>query len=1397
MFSLLSLLPVNLCLIPFRQLLFTGVLSFSFSFSIAQENTKQYQFRRIDITQGLSNDQVTTIFKDSKGFMWFGTWSGLNRYDGHGFKIFKHDAQDSSSIDDDYTARIWEAPDNKLLVRTRTWINIYDPLTEKFSHNVHTYFTGLSLPDTTLLNVVKTGHGDFYFLFAGKGLYRHNPLSRQTTKMNLPGSSHIKAFSQNTSGDIWLIYENGIFEKLHATTGQVVYRSSALSNHNHGELLEYTIMADSDDELWIYAISSSTGLFYFRPSLNELIPINKETDKLRLNTNLVKGLLQDNQQHIWVCTDHGGINIIDKKANTVQYVLNNDDDNTSISQNSITSVYQDDQGIVWIGTFKKGINCFHRSVIKFPLYKQQLSNPNSLSFNDVNRFAEDAKGNLWIGTNGGGLIYYDRHTNKFTTYKHQPANDNSISNDVIVSLCMDKQQKLWIGTYFGGLDCYDGKKFTHYRHDPANPASIADNRIYEIYEDLDNNLWIGTLDRGLDRLDRQKNIFYHYTANQDNSIRSDYISSITQNQKGDLWVGTGQGCDVLEKSSARFIHYGNNASDTSGLSHYNVNCVFVDSYNRHWIGTREGLNLFDNQKKSFQHFTVKDGLPDNSILSILEDDQHNLWISTPNGICNLKIRGSVNGKAKISCKTYDKADGLQGMAFNVNAALKTSRGELAFGGPNGFNLFLPQNISSVKQAPKIVFTGFQLFNKNISPGEEVDGKVLLPQTISETSTVTLNHNQNVIAIEFAALNFFDPEKIKYAYKLEGFKNEWLMADGRLRKAFFTNLDPGEYVFHVRTGNDDGSWNNNESRLRIIVRPPFWKSPLAYVLYFLMIAIVLYIARLMIIGKARERFAIEQERLEAQRMHELDLMKIKFFTNVSHEFRTPLSLIISPVEKFIKAGSSPDDKNQFRLILRNARRLLNLVNQLLDFRKMEEQELRVNKTAGDIISFIGETSYSFSDIAENKQIRFSFSASQNLLFTSFDHDKLERILFNLLSNAFKFTDVGGAVTVRVALDGVAEEQTIRIEVSDTGIGIEKNKQEAIFERFFQNEVPGNIVNQGSGIGLSITKEFVRLHGGTITVESEINKGSCFIVTLPVDPMHTETGTAEKQIEYKVVTEVQPMAEPDVSITSGAGIQAKDRKKTLLLVEDNDDFRFYIKDNLKAFYTISEATNGKTGWQKTLSEHPDLIVCDISMPEMNGIDLCRKIKSDGRTSFIPVILLTALVGEEQQLAGLQTGASDYVTKPFNFEILLSKIRNLLQQQESFKKTYQKQVQALPTEVEEESADQKFVQRALAIIEKNISNPDFSVEEMSREMFLSRGALYNKIFNLTGKSPIEFIRSIRLQRAAQLLQKNGMTVAEVAYQVGFNNPKYFSKYFKMEYNMLPSAYTEACKKSSKDEH
>lgn len=1005
-----------------------------------------------------------------------------------------------------------------------------------------------------------------------------------------------------------------------------------------------------------------------------------------------------------------------------------------------------------------------------------------------------------MGTNGGGLLYYDRSSGRYTQFLHDPLDPNSVSSNVIVSLHLDHAQKLWIGSYFGGLSVYDGTTFTHYRHDPANPHSLADNRVWSIFEDSQKILWVGTLAGGLDRFDRHTGIFHHYPANAPNSIHTNYVSTITEDREGNLWVGTGFGIEVLDRKSGRFTHYVNSGANPSGLSSNSITSIMEDSRGFMWVGTHEGLNIFDKRTKTFQVFREEDGLPTNMVRTILEDDQHTFWLGTTNGLSRVRATlNPQNGKYELAFKNYDESDGLQGNGFNEFAAYKTRQGELIFAGANGFNIFQPTAISVNKHPPGLVFTDFQIFNKSVGVGELHNGRAILTNTINETQEIVLKPGENMFSLEFAALSYFQPEKNKYAYLLEGFNEEWLTTDSRLRKATYTNLDPGEYTFRVKASNNDNIWNEEGISLKITVLPPFWKTRTAFFLYVCLVAGMLFLARRLTLARARLTFRLEQERQEALRRQELDKMKIKFFTNVSHEFRTPLTLILTPLDKILKNTDDPAQQNQFLLIQRNARRLLNLVNQLLDFRKMEVQEFSLNLAREDIVKFMREVTYSFSDLSEKKHIQFSFQTGLDALETFFDQDKLEKIMFNLLSNAFKFTPGGGEVAVELNLleqEQGADRPWLEIKVKDTGIGIPEEQHGKIFERFFQNEVPGTMVNQGSGIGLAITKEFVKLHGGSVAVESEPGEGSCFTVLLPV---RTEAEVLSIQADPKPETiRSLPSAEPSTAepLSPAARAKGSAKKPVVVLVEDNEDFRFYLKDNLSEHYTIYEAENGKEGWDQVFRLLPDLIVSDVMMPEMDGLALCRKVKQDRRTAHIPVILLTANSSEEQKLSGFETGASDFIGKPFNFEILQSRIRNLIGQKESFRNVFEKKMEVKPAGIKVDSLDEKLVQKAILQVEKNMGNPDFSVEELSRELGMSRVHLYKKLLALTGKSPIEFIRTLRLKRAAQLLEESQLTVSEIAYEVGFNNPKYFTKYFKTEFNCLPSVFAAEKQKQKREE-
>ncbi|WP_224994601.1 two-component regulator propeller domain-containing protein [Cesiribacter sp. SM1] len=1377
------------------------ILFFVFLFLVGAGATaglpEQLRFSLLDVSKGLSNNQVNCFLRDSRGYLWIGTADGLNRYDGTRVKVYQHNPRDSSSIRSNTINKLFEDPAGKLWVVTADGISIYDPVQEKFHRNTAAFTRPFGLEGKDVENIIKDKTGNYWFILTGQGVCRYTPgsgkkisLKHTANNASTISSNFVQSVAQNADGDYWLIHRNGIFEKLDGSSFEVEQQKSTISERFKGQLLNYELFADSDDDLWIYLPYETKGLFLYQPRQDVLTHYHRDSKELPLNNNMVRGVTEAQTGQIWIGTDHGGINIIDKKNQTVSYVLSGQDIENGLAHNSVNALYKDSDGIIWLGTYKKGLNYYHENIIRFQHYKQQTSVPGSLPFDDINRFAEDKNGNLWIGTNGGGLLYYNRALNTYTRYRHNPADPESISSDVIVSLLLDKNGTLWVGTYTGGLNRFDGKGFKHYKHDPTNPYSlpcVADN-VWELFQDSRGTIWVGTMKGGLATFDPQKETFHPFpigTGKKD--MLSAYISAIAEDAKGNIWIGGNLGVEVIDAKTGEVEHYQNNAATPVHLGSNNIYTIHIDRENRVWVGTQEGLNLFDEEHKNFVLFTKENGLPHNTVLTILEDDLQNLWLSTPNGISNALINRNASPQQPqfIAFKNFSTSYGLQDNVFNENAALRTSSDEMIFGGPNGFNLFHPGAVRAGDKVPKLLFSDFQLFNKTVGIGDKVNGRVLLEESLSDTRSLTLKHDENVFSIEFTALNFLHPEKNRFRYMLEGFDRGWQPADMLNRRATYTNLDPGDYTFRVQASNNDGSWSDRELALNIAVLAPFWRTNTAYVFYLAIGFLALYISRRMELQKARMKFKLEQTQQEARQLHELDLMKIRFFTNVSHEFRTPLSLILAPLERLIQLNKEPEQQKQYLMIQRNAKRLLNLVNQLLDFRKLEVEGVNLVLSEGNIIKFIEESVHSFSDLTEKKNVSLCYHSEVKALQASFDMDKLEKILFNLLSNAFKFTPEGGEISVAVdCLDNDSQSEGLKIlhiKVKDTGIGIPKEKQDKIFERFFRNDVPRSFINQGSGIGLAITREFVKIHGGTISVESEEGIGSRFTVCLPVKEICGSTANSSDVVESSLL--VQPVEER--LPVKDHGPKTSGIKPHILLVEDNTDFRFYLKDNLSQYFTITEAANGKEGWQKALSIMPDLIVSDLMMPELNGIELCRKIREDGRTSHIPFVLLTAHSAEEQKLKGLGIGASDYVTKPFNFEILLSRLKNLITQRQQMQQAFEKKISVETSEAEIVSVDDKLIQNAIRVVEEHLENPEFTVEMLSRELGVSRVYLYKKMVLLTGSSPVEFIRKIRLERAAQFLEKSQLTVAEVAYKVGFNNAKYFTKYFKQEYKVLPSMY------------
>jgi signal transduction histidine kinase/ligand-binding sensor domain-containing protein/DNA-binding response OmpR family regulator len=1362
----------------------------------AQKN--EYQFSQLDVTNGLSNNQINCIYKDANGFMWFGTTAGLNRYDGYNFKVFKHETGDNNSLIDNNVSRICEGPDKIMWIYTHTGLSIYNSNTETFSNDIAGQLLHYKVFTDQLIAIKKDNEGNFWFLTDNKGIYCYHPKNKTTTAYSTSPDSKAVLHSNYVTDIVagqnnveWIVYNDGVIDELEPRTNTILLRTYDLNKANNSKPQDYSATLGNDHDLWIYFTGSFMGAYCLNTQTHSLTHFGKDTPGMSLNTNVINTIVKGDDNKIWIGTDHGGINIVDLKSRKVSYLLNREDDFKSLRGNCVV-LYKDNTGIIWAGTFKQGISYFHKGIIQFPLIRHYSSNSASLPYEDVDCFVEDKNENLWIGTNGGGLIFYNKATKKYTQFRHDPADSKSLTNDVVISLCIDLENKLWIGTYFGGLDRMNGNEFEHYRHKDGDAASISDDRVYSILEDSSLKLWVGTFAGSMNIYDRKNNCFTHPRYH----MLSEYTSVLYEDKQKNIWIGRDKGIDVIERKSGAVKHYTNQAKNPNSLVANDVNGIIQDKAGLFWIGTKQGLSVLNAQTGKFINIDEEKGLPDNNVLNFLEDKNGLVWLSTANGIASIKLIRTGNSYS-YQIHKYDEFDGLQGKEYNMNSSLKTKSGDMIFGGAHGFNLFSPESIRTVAQKPKLIFTDFQLFNKSVKAGDTIAGKVVLAKSITETQSLILNHNENVFSIEFAACDYFNPSKITYQYKLEGFDKDWQVSPTDLRKATYTNLDAADYVFKVKASNTNNPANESVITLNIKILPPFWKTTFAWFSYLVIILGILLYIRHRGILKIKRGFELKQDQLEADRkvakereeahrMHELDLMKIKFFTNISHEFRTPLSLIISPIEHLIKQNEKPEQHHQLLMIKRNGKRLLNLVNQLLDFRKMEFKELKLNLTQGDIIAFIKEVCSSFADMAEQNHVEYLFDNEISVLITKFDQDKIERVLFNLLSNSFKFTSPGGHISVFVTASADTEatddQQLLEIKIMDTGIGIAREKQEKIFERFFQDNLPEGLLNQGSGIGLSISREFMKMHGGDIFLESEPGEGSCFTIKLPVG---VECERVNADCDQKHLSN---------HLKSNEHVLDAGKKPVVLLIEDNDDLRFYLKDNLKHIFHIIEAVNGKDGWQKTLALHPHLIVSDVSMPKMNGIDLCNKIRHDDRTEHIPIILLTALTEEQDQLAGTASGANDYITKPFNFEILLSKINGLLQMQQTLKKTYQKQVDIQAQEMVIISEDQKFLKNTLKCIEDNITNPNFSVEELSRQMSLSRVSLYKRLLTLTGKTPVDCIRTIRLKKAVQLLEKSRLSIASVAYEVGFNNPTYFSKVFKEAYGVLPSEYLNEIRRKEK---
>lgn len=1339
---------------------------------------KEYKFINFSSKNGLSSNSINAIIKDKNGFMWFGTEDGLNKFDGQNFKVYRHKETDKTSIGRGPVNDLIQDKNGQIWLATNFTLSVYNLNLDSFINYDFTNYGWITSLYADHNGKIWVGTYSGLFLFDPKTqktiAFRANP--KDATQLN---SNIINCIYEDTQNYIWV----GTADGLHQYNPQNKQFNRYLHSNENPKSISRNyincIIEGKQGELWVGIDQGGINVLDKNRTAFQHYVTNPN-DVTTIASNTIHKLVFDKNGQLWIGSD-GGLNILDPKTGKVIRVKSSPVEPNSFfiynGGRSVRDIYIDDAGIYWVAIHQGGVNKYDSNLTFFNHKHYNVYDPNGLTGSSVMAFAESPTGDVFIGTEGTGLNVWNRKTGQIHPYKLKEAKANTAS---IIALGVSGKMLL-VGTYqrgFYSVDMTTGA--SKYYFLPYSPTDTRDLPVNCIKTDSQGKIWLGTNGNGVYLFDPiQQSVV---TTEKDFGLQpsqkiplNGFITAIEEDKNGNIWFASnGTGIAIFNRQQKKFTVL-NHAN--SKLPIDKVQSIYCDHAGRIWVGAQGGgLCLYKPQSHTFEIFDESYSLSNDVIYKILEDSKGKIWVSTNKGI------SSFDDEKKVF-RNFSYYNGVLQSTFNIGSGLKTVDGQLFFGGLDGFNYFNPAEILQKKNIPPLVITTLKINNKQVNPIENSE----IQEHISVAKEIILSYKQN-FSLDFMALNYTVPHESRYAYKLEGFDKEWNQV-GTSTTAVYTNLDPGSYTFHLKAYSEDGSWETPEKVIKIVVEPPFWMTYYAYLFYAIAIALTVWGIRRSSIQKLKREFVLEQERLEmkhliekerhdAEQKTELEKVKVKFLTNLSHELKTPLTLVLNPIENLMFQENSTEKLEMLNLISRNAKRLLNLVNQLLDFRKIEANELNLNATEGDLVSFCQEIVDSFKYIAVRKSIHLHFVSVYSHYHTSFDKDKMERILINLLSNAIKFTNEGGNVSFQIAQEGVSG---IRLIVRDTGIGLSKDSTDKVFERFFQINNNVDILNQGSGIGLSIAQEFVKLHGGTIKVESEEGVGSAFIISLPLPSLDaTQSPLIATEPEVTPISDFAKSEPPKIELP------------IILIVDDDDDLRAYLVESLKSKYKVIEASDGRQGWQKALSYHPQLIVSDVNMPVVDGIEMVRKIKNDTRTKHIPVIMLTVLSEEVDQLKGLESGASDYLSKPFSFHLLSIKIENLLSLNSLLKSTYSKHIQLETPEIEIESEDEKFLLKLSKYVEENIEDPDLTVEELSKVMFVSRGTLYNRVLSLTGETPVEYVRSVKLRKSIALLQKNDMKISQIAYAVGFSNPNYFARAFKAKYNVSPTEYITQTRKT-----
>lgn len=1312
-------------------------------FCQAQSVEEHYYFKNLSIRNGLSQNTVNAILQDRKGFMWLGTKDGLNRYDGLSFRKFKHDAANPRSIGNSFITSLYEDFNGNIWVGTDAGVYIYYPEKEAFEE-----FDCQSLEKTRIERSVSMIAGDkqgrVWIAVEAQGMFCYD--ARQKLLRNYPLSeisSNIKCFTFDSGGTLWLgFYGDGLYYSKDNLATVHPYGSPEDGKREFEGGVITKIVQGNYNCLYIGSVKEGVSeLNLTSGQVRNLLAIDESGESI-----FCRDLLPYSDNELWIGTE-SGIYIYNLRTAQFIHLRASLYDSYSLSDNAIYALYKDREEGLWIGSYFGGVDYYPRQYTYFAKYYPK-NIANSLHGKRVREFCRADDGTLWIGTEDGGLNHFNPKTKEFHFFEPSAGFTN------IHGLCMDGSH-LWVGTFSKGLRVIDTRTGVVLRTytEGHTPHSLNDNSIFSICRTSAGEIYLGTL-FGLLR----------YNRTQDNfdcipELNGKFVYDIKEDSYGNLWLATyANGAYCYDVSARRWKNYVFDAEDEKSLPYDKVLSVFEDSYRQIWLTTQGGgFCLFHPDTETFTRYGLKDGLPNDVVYQIVEDDDRFLWLTTNNGLVRFDPK-------TMEMKVFSTANGLPTNQFNYRSGFKDEAGNIYLGSINGFVAFDPRTFAENRQVPAVAITDFLLFNKEVSVGE-TDSP--LKSSITFSDKVVLTADQNSFSFRIAALSYQAPRMNKLMYKLEGFDEGWLTI-GESPLVTYSNLGYGDYVFKVKASNSDGVWNEQETSLHLSILPPFYLSGWAYCFYVLffmgcLVCVIFYFKR-----RNYRKQHRQMEMLEQEKEREVYHAKIDFFTNVAHEIRTPLTLIKGPLENIIlKKEVDSETKEDLYIMKQNTERLLNLTNQLLDFRKTETRGFRLNFTECDVVAVLRETYFRFTSLAKQKGLDFILELPQECFMADVNQEALTKIISNLLNNGVKYA----STYLRISLE--TDEKVFHIRTFNDGEMIPDTMKEEIFKPFVRLDKEDEVTT-GTGIGLALSRSLAELHQGSLMMEKgeEVN---CFCLTLPVNQDSTITLSAENVSQVEENSCGWEQEETDT----------KEKKPMILVVEDNPDMLAFIRKQLTTEYSVLTAMNGIEALAVLDNHYVNLVVSDVMMPQMDGFELCKTIKSDLSYSHIPVVLLTAKTNIQLKIEGLELGADAYIEKPFSVEYLLANISSLIHNREKLRQTFAKSPFVAANTMALTKADEEFIWKLNDIIQANLHNPEFSMEDMADALKMSRSSFYRKIKGVLDLSPNEYLRLERLKQAAQLLKEGKSRVNEICYTVGFNSPSYFSKCFLKQFGVLPKDF------------